>query len=302
MISVIIPTHKRAELLFFEIEHIYKQKNVEIEVIVVNDIEEDDPTDLIRVKFPDVHYIKSNNIQGPSEKHKAGLRVAKGEYLYIPDDDDFLTDEFFFEKAIDILENDKTLAFVSGGIYKRYENSDGTLNKKVRQEMNVCGYIDGLTYLQEFQHKLSKPASTVSTVFRKKAFDEMNAVDMKECSDSSMYMLSLLWGNAFIMGDVVGEYRIRQRGSSLTTTLSVPFIMNVLAQKEDFYFALKKRLKDPNLFWLNQIRCTYGIMANSNNKYVDKLKVLKWCLKHSHGSIRIVVFLVFKSLTMKCRR
>ena len=116
MISVIIPTHNRSELLFFELEQIYKQKDVEFEVIVVNDIDGNDVTDAITTLFPSVHYIKSSKIQGPSEKHKAGLRIAKGDYLYLPDDDDFLVDEFFFKKAVDLLEKDSALAFVSGGV------------------------------------------------------------------------------------------------------------------------------------------------------------------------------------------
>lgn len=302
MISVIIPTHNRADLLFFELEHIYKQRDVEIEVIVVNDIEEKDATDEITILFPKVRYIKSSKIQGPSEKHKAGLRIANGDYLYIPDDDDFLTDEFFFKKAVEILEKDKTLAFVSGGVNMRYEHSDGSLLKKVRQNINVNGYIDGLIYLQEFQHQLSKPASTVSTIFRKKAFEDMDAVNMKECSDSSMYMLSLLWGGAYIMDDIVAEYRIRQRGSSLTTTLSIPFVMNVFAQKEDLFFASKGKLKAPKNFWFNQVRCTFGFFSASQNKKLDKFKVLLWCLCHSHGSAQIIYYVICRGVRLLCSK
>lgn len=302
MISVIIPTHDRADLLFYELEQIFKQKDVEIEVIVVNDIEDRDATDAITTLFPAVHYIKSNKIQGPSEKHKAGLRIAKGEFLYLPDDDDFLVDEYFFKKAVDLLEKDSALAFVSGGVNMRYENSDGTVEKIIRQGMNVCGRIDGSSYLQEFQGKFAKPASSVSTIFRKRAFDEMNALNMKECSDSSMYMLALLWGDAFIFEDVVAEYRIRQRGTSLTTTLSIPFIMNVLKQKEDFYHLSKSKISNSKKFWYNQIRCTYGILANSNNKVTDKLSVLKWCLMHSYGSVRIVLFVVRRGVKLLCSK
>lgn len=300
MISVIIPTHNRTNLLFFELERIYKQKDVEFEVIVVNDVDGPDPTDAITTFFPEVHYIKSAKIQGPSEKHKAGLRVAKGNYLYIPDDDDFLIDEYFFKKAVDILETDESLAFVSGGVNLRYENEAGVVEKKVRQRMNVQGHINGINYLQNFQSKLEKPSSTVSTIFRKKAFDEKKALNMLECSDSSMYMLCLLWGDAYIMNDVVAEYRIRLRGPSLTTTLSIPFIMNVLEQKEFFYFEAKMRLKDPHFFWLNQIKCTYNILAGSNNSRVEKIKVLNWCMKHSHGSLRIIFFVINRWLKQLC--
>lgn len=300
MISVIIPTHNRSNLLFYELEQIFKQKDAEFEVIVVNDVEDEDPTDAITTLFPTVRYIKSSKIQGPSEKHKAGLRIAKGEYLYLPDDDDFLVDDLFFKKAVDLLENDQAIAFVSGGVNMRYENPDGTVQKIIRQNMNVHGQIDGAIYLQDFQGKLSKPASTISTVFRKRAFDEMDAINMKECSDSSLYMLALLWGDAFIFEDIVAEYRIRQRGSSLTTTMSIPFIMNVLKQKEIFYNLSKKRIRKPKHFWYNQIRCTYEILANSNNRAVDKFCVLKWCFIHCHGSIKALFFSIYRGVKLLC--
>ena len=98
MVSVIIPTHKRAELLFYELERIFSQKNVDFDVVVINDIEDEDETDCINEKFPNVTYIKSSIIQGPSEKHKKGLSITTGDYVYLPDDDDYLIDDYFFEK------------------------------------------------------------------------------------------------------------------------------------------------------------------------------------------------------------
>lgn len=289
MISVIIPTHKRADLLFYELEHIYMQKDVEFEIIVVNDIEEEDETDIIREKFPNVIYIKDSKIQGPSEKHKAGLRIAKGQYLYMPDDDDYLLDEYFFKKAIAYMEMYPKVAFVSGQCNLSYEFTNREDNYIQSSTTNIMGYVNGAEYLQHFQHKYEKPWSTVSTLFRRRSFDETNAMNMYEMSDSSMYMQSLLWGDAYIMDDVVAVYRIKD--NSLTTTLSYKFMRNVLKQKEYLYKKSLGKVNDPKYFWLLQYVISYNFCPNKTR--LKALKLLTWGVIHSHGTISLLKFIIF---------
>lgn len=293
MISVIIPTHKRADLLIYELERIYNQKNVEIEVVVVNDIEEEDETDRIKELYPKVNYIKSNKIQGPSEKHKKGFTITTGEYVYMPDDDDYLIDEYFFEKAELLFEIDKSLSIVSGNVNIRYEDEQGNEIRTVHQQLNLSGKIGGKKYLQEFQHKYQKPASTVSTLYRRTALD----ANMIEMSDSSLYMEALFHGDAFIMDDIVATYRVRKvKGRSLTSSASLSFIMNVLKQKEQFYFRAVQVLEKPKDFWCYQYSTTYNLLAEKPKCTDEKLKVLFFGLRNMHGSIKLFFFIIYKLL------
>lgn len=285
-LSIIIPTHKRKNYLFYELDCIYKQKDVVFEIIVVNDIEEADETDIITSVFPDVIYIKDSKIQGPSSKHKVGYRIAKGDYLYMPDDDDYLTDVYFFRKAIDIMEQDSKLSFVSGQCLISYEFDDYTKNYQEQHKTTVQGRISGSSYLQEFQHKYNKPLSTVSTIFRKKAFDETDAMNMIEMSDSSMYMQALLWGDAHIMEDSVAVYRVK--GGSLTSTASYSFVKNVIKQKELLYKKSIGYLEHPHNFWAQQFILTYNFFPNKKRK--DRFLILFWLFYHLHGSMNLVKF------------
>lgn len=295
MVSVIIPTHKRADLLFYELERIYGQKNVEIEVVVVNDIEEEDETDKITVLFPQVIYIKSNQIQGPSEKHKKGFAITTGEYVYMPDDDDYLIDDHFFEKAVKVLDGDNSISFVSGNVDCRYENEKHEEIKTVHRHLNISGRINGLKYLQEFQNKYAKPASTVSTIFRRDCLDG----EMIEMSDSSIYMQALFNGDAFIIDDVVAKYRVQQKlGNSLTSSASLSFIMNVLRQKEIFYLKAQGVLKRPKDFWSYHFKMTYGLLSQKPNSRSDKKQLIIWGFSHSHGSVKMLWFLMKQSLTL----
>ena len=299
MISVIIPTHKRADLLIYELERIYDQKNVEIEVVVVNDIEEEDDTDRITELFPNVKYIKSRQIQGPSEKHKKGFSITTGEYVYMPDDDDYLIDDLFFYKAVQILEDDSSISLVSGNVNIRYENEKHEEISSVHQELNFSGRVNGLEYLQEFQNKYKKPASTVSTIFRRKSLDG----NMIEMSDSSIYMQALFGGDIYFLDDIVAVYRVRkERGQSLTSSASLPFIMNVLNQKEKFYYRSISLLPNPKKFWSHHYIMSYVLFSNKQGFKMEKVKVLLWGLTHSHGSVRIVLFILKSLLGLMVRK
>jgi len=274
--------------LLYELDCIYKQKNADYEIIVINDIEEPDDTDIIKTLYPDIVYIKDKRIQGPSNKHKAGFKIAHGEYVYMPDDDDFLTDEFFFNKAISVLEEDDSLSFVSGNVVRRYEDENQSVLREKFERINISGKIDGSIYFQGFQRQYKKPASTVSTIFRKSALSE----NMIEMSDSSMYLFALLRGNAFIMDDIVAVYRMKK--GSLTSTASYDFVRNVIKQKEFLYKQCIGKISDPKDFWYYHFRLSYGFIRKKRNNRNEKIKIIRWGLSHSGGSAKLVSFLLYE--------
>ncbi len=285
MISVIIPTHKRKDLLLYELDCIYKQKNADYEIIVINDIEEPDDTDIIKTLYPDIVYIKDKRIQGPSNKHKEGFKIAHGEYLYMPDDDDYLTDEYFFSKAIDLLNKDSSLSFVSGNVVRRYEDENRTMQREDYSKINIIGKIEGKKYFQKFQCGYKKPISTVSTIYRKSALD----LKMIEMSDSSMYLYALLKGNAYIMDEFVAVYRVK--AGSLTSTASCDFIFNVLKQKEWLFRHSIGIIPEPKTFWYFHYRKTYNFIGRKDGIRKEKMDLLKWGIKHNGGSLRLIFFL-----------
>ena len=166
MISVIIATYKRRDLLFFAIDRLLRQKNVELEIIVITDDIKDDPTDEIVEKYPEVIYVKHPVKVGRGQKHQIGFDLAHGEYINFHDDDDYLCDDYFFEKASAILDSDSTLAFVSGNAYKEYEGLSAELQFE-KIVLNVKGRMNRIDFLSRFQIGYDKPLSTFPTIFRR---------------------------------------------------------------------------------------------------------------------------------------
>ena len=85
LISTIIPTHNRADLLPAAIESTLSQEGVSQEVIVVDDNSEDG-TAAVAARYP-VRYLRVQ-CGKPSGTRNAGIREARGKYLAFLDDDD----------------------------------------------------------------------------------------------------------------------------------------------------------------------------------------------------------------------
>ncbi len=85
LISTIIPTHDRADLLPAAIESTLAQGDVSQEVIVVDDSSTDD-TAAVAARYP-VRYLRVQ-CGRPSGTRNAGIREARGRYVAFLDDDD----------------------------------------------------------------------------------------------------------------------------------------------------------------------------------------------------------------------
>lgn len=291
MISVIIPTFKRKEMLFFEIEKLKEQKNVDIEIIVINDDIKDDPTDEILNKYPEIKYIKYPTKIGPGQKRQIGFMQTSGKYISTPDDDDYLIDDHFFEKAEKLLEQDESLSFVSGSSIILYEDEKDDSKKYEKAPLNVKGKYEGIDYLQNIQGQYQKPLSSFPTVFRKQSLENAGFINQIETSDVSLYMLACLSGNAYFLHDFVGVYRIHSR--SLTTKKSSSdWINNVLRQKEYIFEQIKNEIDNPSKWWLRHVDLSYRFYANTSRNRKQKLKLLIWCYKHNHGYFIINKYII----------
>lgn len=279
MISVIIATYKRKDFLFFAIERLLKQNKVEIEIIVINDNIKDDPTDEIVDKYPQVIYVKHPQKVGLGKKHQIGFELSHGEYINFHDDDDYLCDDSFFEKASTILDSDASLAFVSGNAYKKYEYLPAE-QQFIKKGLNVKGKMNRMDYLSKFQIGYDKPLSTFPTIFRKSTLEEQRFSEQIEMSDSSLYMLALLGGDAYFMEDFVGVYRVHKQSMSLNGS-NLNWRLGVFAQKEYIYGQIKNEIKNPEEWWHHQFLLTYRYFAKTLCRK-EKIMLLRWGLIHHH--------------------
>lgn len=88
LVSVIVPTYNRPEMLQKAIESILKQTYSNFEIIVVNDCGVDVENIISKFNDSNISYIKHPRNKGLSAARNTGILAAQGKYVSYLDDDD----------------------------------------------------------------------------------------------------------------------------------------------------------------------------------------------------------------------
>lgn len=160
--SVIIPVYNTRSYLEECIESVFKQTQKEIEVIAINDGSTDDSWEVLlclKKKYPELIIIKQENY-GQGYARNVGIEIAKGEYIYFLDSDDYIlkdTLESCYECAskneLDIVLFD-AFVFEDSAERKPVEpnNCDRHAIIKEREEIFL-----GISFLQRYYQKTYIP-------------------------------------------------------------------------------------------------------------------------------------------------
>ena len=89
LVSVVIPTHERAQLLKRAISSVLAQTYSRLEIIVVDDASRDNTREVVE-SFGDsrIRYFQHQTNKGGSAARNTGIRNATGEFIAFLDDDD----------------------------------------------------------------------------------------------------------------------------------------------------------------------------------------------------------------------
>lgn len=106
LVSVIVNVYNCREYLPTSLESVRQQTYRNLEVILVDDASTDSSGEFCDefckqdLRFRTIHHEKNTGVSGP---RNTGLRVAKGEYIYFMDSDDYIH-ERAIERLVDALE------------------------------------------------------------------------------------------------------------------------------------------------------------------------------------------------------
>ena len=149
-LSIIIPAHNNSVYLKPLLEKLMKQKNDEVEVIVVEDgsIE-----DMSFIDTYDVVSIHNKDRLLPSGARNVGLDLAKGEYITFLDSDDNIIDNYI-ETLFDMMKTNMDCYS-----YRFYADKRGTPSWKqedVLWSYNVWSYMYKKNYIGDKRFDESK--------------------------------------------------------------------------------------------------------------------------------------------------
>ena len=276
LISAIMPTYKRGEMIIDAIDSVLHQTYPYYEIIIVDDCSPDNTARIISEKYanePKVKYYKNEHNSGAGVTRKNGYKKSSGNYLVFMDDDDYYTDNEFFEKAMKVFKSsEEPLSFVSANSSIKYEVDNTYENNK----LNVLGKVSNIEYLKGFQTTYEKPNSTFTTIFKKSDIYDLENVEM--LNDSSIYMRALLKNPVYILEDSIGVYRVHDKNMSFNIKLD--FLLENLDEKKKIDNIIKERnLMPEKADWLyEQVMLTaryYVVGSKPSKENFDKL--LLWC-------------------------
>lgn len=94
LVSVIIPTYNRADIIEPSIRSVLEQTYDNLEIIISDDRSTDNTKELIdklAADDPRIHYILSTDKKGAAGARNSGIRVSHGEFIEFQDSDDRFT-------------------------------------------------------------------------------------------------------------------------------------------------------------------------------------------------------------------
>jgi GT2 family glycosyltransferase len=100
VISVVIPSYKRQESVLRLLEDVFRQRDAEFEVIVVDDHSGDDTVEVLRSRFPQATILENPVNSGPAVARNRGIRAARGDLIVGFDSDVTLPDDLLLSKVV----------------------------------------------------------------------------------------------------------------------------------------------------------------------------------------------------------
>ena len=175
MVSVIVPTYNRKEILKKAIDSILAQSYHDFEIIIVDDFSEDCTEEYIRKYFESelsdkkISFFRNSSNMDKSYSRNFGVKKARGEYLAFLDDDDLWLKDHLKEGVLFIKDHpDLDVLFTNFVIHRGeeriYPNNDiKTGSGKVYRDFCISG----------------KLGCSCAVLVKKTAFDRVQGYDEK---------------------------------------------------------------------------------------------------------------------------
>ena len=261
LISVIVPTYDRLSMLRELLSSIREQDYPAVEILVVDDGSSDGTREAMGAPDSGVRYFRNERNSGPGFSRLRGFREAKGEYLVFADDDDYYTDPSFFRRAAEVMQRDTAgeIAFTAANARIFYADTGSWGEAPLPME----GRVSAADYLAGFSREYPKPLSTFPAVFRRSALESGGLDGSGQVDDRVIYLRALLAGDAFILPEAVGVYRVHK--SNFSATVTAEFTVTLHRENREVFREIRRRklLPDPESWWYDQawIALRYYILS-----------------------------------------
>ena len=138
LVSVIVTTFNRADLLRETLDSILSQTYNNFELIVVDDGSTDNTEEVVKEYIDSrLQYIKTDNWGGPARPRNVGIKESKGEYIAFCDDDDLWYSNKLTYQLEQFRNNSYGLCFTNYDYIDRYSNKINRKHKIKKRYLNL---------------------------------------------------------------------------------------------------------------------------------------------------------------------
>ena len=255
-VSIIVPNYNHAPYLRQRLDSIFNQTYQNFEVIILDDCSTDNSKAIIDEyrNRPQISHIVYNetNSGSPFKQWTKGFDLAKGEYIWIAESDDW-AEPFFLEELISkaVLFPDSALLFCSS----IWEYTSSSVNKPLT---NADFKLNGESFIRQWMLYNNFISNASAVIFKKDILHNIKPL-YQNFSASGDYMFWILiceHGQIFYTSKTLNHFR--QHNTSTTAVCKkngIQFkenhsIFKYLVQKNYIHFLEKQKII---LYYLNLI-------------------------------------------------
>lgn len=238
LLSIIVPIYNVEKYIRGTLESIYYQKFAEnnFEVICINDGTPDNPMGIVNdfaSRHENLHILNQKN-QGLSCARNAGLRIAKGDYIWFVDSDDKIAEHSLTELEKIVLKdtNSDILGF---DICKIQENTKSESTEKiVLRKENNCLYGQCVN-VNQLIHK-THIAPVQRFVFRKAFLDKYHLDFYPKIlhEDKEFMVRALFLAEKIILVDYSPYYYLVRSSGSIMSSIDMQSIYSKMTIIDSF--------------------------------------------------------------------
>lgn len=259
LVSVLIPTYNRKDLLKRALDSVIKQTYQNIEIYVTDNASTDGTLEFMNEYSKNdnrIIYSRREKNIGPLYNGSEAYNHLKGKYAILLCDDDYFLSNTFFENAVKAMEENENIVIVRGVVKCFNEN-----NKNIFIDIyNSKEYIKGIDYLLNYaNHEGYDNITSFFAMFRKSVADETRVFERALPSgDTWLWLYLFLYGDVYFLSDeIIGCYRTNnsnQDSRNIDTIENIDYmnelIIDLKTKAKELYPALSNEIdvKIENIF------------------------------------------------------
>jgi glycosyltransferase involved in cell wall biosynthesis len=240
-VSVIIPNYNHAQFLRQRVDSVLGQTYQDFEVILLDDCSTDESRFIlseyagdprVRIEFND------KNSGSPFKQWNRGVRLARGEYVWIAESDDYAEGRLL-ERLVAVLDEEPTVAFAYCRSWRVSEDDrlDGFVDPHVPgpdlYRWTSDYRADGHEECRKYLVRNNTVPNTSAVVFRTAIYERVGGADegLRLCGDWKLWASMALTGRMAYVGEPLNYFRFHDasvRSKTQRSALDVAEMLQVI--------------------------------------------------------------------------